>query len=103
MSSSLHNASHLVLNSFPTRRSSDLYDYEEPAKKIVPHRVLAINRGEKLKVLTVKLQHDLERLKNYISKQVIKEDSQTRSEEHTSELQSRGHLVCRLLLEKIKL
>lgn len=53
------------------------YDYEEPAKKIVPHRVLAINRGEKLKVLTVKLQHDLERLKNYISKQVIKEDSQT--------------------------
>src|SRR5690625_3627503 len=25
---------------------------------------------------------------------------QTRSEEHTSELQSRGHLVCRLLLEK---
>src|SRR5437870_10436546 len=27
----------------------------------------------------------------------------TRSEEHTSELQSRGHLVCRLLLEKKKL
>src|SRR5437870_10720436 len=28
--------------------------------------------------------------------------SQQRSEEHTSELQSRGHLVCRLLLEKKK-
>src|SRR5690625_6240752 len=28
---------------------------------------------------------------------------QARSEEHTSELQSRGHLVCRLLLEKKKL
>src|SRR5690625_6765436 len=28
------------------------------------------------------------------------EKQQTRSEEHTSELQSRGHLVCRLLLEK---
>src|SRR5437870_9983437 len=27
-------------------------------------------------------------------------DAATRSEEHTSELQSRGHLVCRLLLEK---
>src|SRR5690625_5546774 len=27
---------------------------------------------------------------------------QARSEEHTSELQSRGHLVCRLLLEKKK-
>src|SRR5437870_11103697 len=30
------------------------------------------------------------------------EVSQERSEEHTSELQSRGHLVCRLLLEKKK-
>src|SRR5690625_7355764 len=30
-------------------------------------------------------------------------DSNPRSEEHTSELQSRGHLVCRLLLEKKKL
>src|SRR5690625_6187733 len=29
-------------------------------------------------------------------------DTQHRSEEHTSELQSRGHLVCRLLLEKKK-
>src|SRR5437870_9670835 len=29
-------------------------------------------------------------------------DSGQRSEEHTSELQSRGHLVCRLLLEKKK-
>src|SRR5690625_173689 len=29
-------------------------------------------------------------------------DENTRSEEHTSELQSRGHLVCRLLLEKKK-
>src|SRR5690625_278658 len=33
-------------------------------------------------------------------KQVI--DLENRSEEHTSELQSRGHLVCRLLLEKKK-
>src|SRR5690625_5385544 len=30
----------------------------------------------------------------------IPESIQTRSEEHTSELQSRGHLVCRLLLDK---
>src|SRR5439155_25578706 len=29
-------------------------------------------------------------------------DAEKRSEEHTSELQSRGHLVCRLLLEKKK-
>src|SRR5690625_5893172 len=32
----------------------------------------------------------------------IVQDRQHRSEEHTSELQSRGHLVCRLLLEKKK-
>src|SRR5690625_6287973 len=30
------------------------------------------------------------------------DDEENRSEEHTSELQSRGHLVCRLLLEKKK-
>src|SRR5690625_6968784 len=33
----------------------------------------------------------------------ISKDKKERSEEHTSELQSRGHLVCRLLLEKKKL
>src|SRR5439155_26258771 len=32
--------------------------------------------------------------------QLVDGDERTRSEEHTSELQSRGHLVCRLLLEK---
>src|SRR5690625_6285315 len=33
----------------------------------------------------------------------VQTDRETRSEEHTSELQSRGHLVCRLLLEKKKI
>src|SRR5207253_11256566 len=33
---------------------------------------------------------------------VVRERHAERSEEHTSELQSRGHLVCRLLLEKKK-
>src|SRR5437660_8179483 len=32
----------------------------------------------------------------------LSQQSEPRSEEHTSELQSRGHLVCRLLLEKKK-
>src|SRR5690625_6777832 len=32
----------------------------------------------------------------------LSERDQSRSEEHTSELQSRGHLVCRLLLERRK-
>src|SRR5690625_6944069 len=35
-----------------------------------------------------------------LNKHLHKELDTTRSEEHTSELQSRGHLVCRLLLEK---
>src|SRR3989442_11131616 len=34
---------------------------------------------------------------------IVAEDVEGRSEEHTSELQSRPHLVCRLLLEKKKL
>src|SRR5215208_8033730 len=33
---------------------------------------------------------------------LLEQPGQVRSEEHTSELQSRGHLVCRLLLEKKK-
>src|SRR2546422_6548559 len=37
-----------------------------------------------------------------IGKQLVKGHNDTRSEEHTSELQSRLHLVCRLLLEKKK-
>ena len=32
------------------------YDYSEPVKKIANHRVLAVNRGEKEKVLSVKLE-----------------------------------------------
>src|SRR5690625_2597663 len=45
---------------------------------------------------------ELERLAHAIARVQQELDSQIeRSEEHTSELQSRGHLVCRLLLEKI--
>ena len=39
---------------------SDYFDYREEIKKIPPHRVLAINRGERAKVLRVKLEYDLE-------------------------------------------
>src|SRR5690625_2554308 len=40
------------------------------------------------------------RLSDYLGKGVMLNFWASRSEEHTSELQSRGHLVCRLLLEK---
>ena len=39
------------------------YQYEEPVKKCAGHRVLALNRGEKEKVLTVKAEAPEERLK----------------------------------------
>src|SRR5215208_7889988 len=42
------------------------------------------------------------RLENAIPGRVQRRRDGARSEEHTSELQSRGHLVCRLLLEKKK-
>src|SRR5690625_6759649 len=37
---------------------------------------------------------------NHFESEGLKKNNTNRSEEHTSELQSRGHLVCRLLLEK---
>src|SRR5690625_6213384 len=43
-----------------------------------------------------------ERAKEYLELVSLDADMYARSEEHTSELQSRGHLVCRLLLEKKK-
>src|SRR5690625_7943251 len=55
--------------------------------------------------LPISIQSDPQPKEEPIEKPIIKEDrkpfkpSRVRSEEHTSELQSRGHLVCRLLLE----
>ena len=39
---------------------SDYFDYREELRKIPPHRVLAINRGERAKVLRVKIECDME-------------------------------------------
>lgn len=47
------------------------YAYEEPLKKVVGHRVLAINRGEKEKVLTVKVQAPEEEIIRYLEKMTI--------------------------------
>src|SRR5690625_2925534 len=45
---------------------------------------------------------ETKQLLNKLGNRVLKTQFAKRSEEHTSELQSRGHLVCRLLLEKKK-
>jgi uncharacterized protein len=52
------------------------YHFEEPVAKIAGHRILAVNRGEKEKILTVKIAVDEERILRYLEKQKItKKDS----------------------------
>jgi uncharacterized protein len=47
------------------------YDYEEPLEKVAGHRVLALNRGEKEKFLTVKIEAPEEKILRYLEKKVI--------------------------------
>lgn len=47
------------------------YNYEEPVKKCAGHRVLALNRGEKEKILTVKVEAPVETMIRYLEKQNI--------------------------------
>src|SRR5690606_39937097 len=78
------------LHSFPTRRSSDL-----PARKSVQDEsrdLFGEGRGGPITDdTTMERDHFLVRLPDGLT---------IRSEEHTSELQSRENIVCRLLLEK---
>src|SRR5439155_12973309 len=86
------------LHSFPTRRSSDLARCGMTSRVVSLSVVLLAVAGtasaQSIPIQTVPLvpadQFDIF-------------PSLTRSEEHTSELQSRGHLVCRPLLEKKKM
>ena len=50
------------------------YDYSEAVKYIKPHRILAINRGEKEKVLTVSIDVDKEGILDFLEKKVIKNE-----------------------------
>ena len=47
------------------------YDYNEPLAKVAGHRTLAINRGEKEKVLTVRIEAPVDDVIRYLEKQVI--------------------------------
>ena len=47
------------------------YEFEEPAEKLAGHRILALNRGEKEKFLTVKVQAPEEEILRYMEKKVI--------------------------------
>src|SRR5437870_10409922 len=89
---------HRDLHSFPTRRSSDLVGdcchRGGPSALLQPSQLeFKIVRGLPASIGIfgkTGFDHTLERSRG----------QRLRSEEHTSELQSRGHLVCRLLLEK---
>ena len=51
------------------------YDYSEAIKSIKPHRVLAINRGEKEGILSINIDVDSSYIINYLEKKVIKKSN----------------------------
>ena len=51
------------------------YDASEPVSQIASHRVLALNRGEKEKFLTVKIEAPVEEILRYLEKQIIKTEN----------------------------
>src|SRR5690606_41883342 len=83
---------HPYLHSFPTRRSSDLYLNLPIYRNSGLH-----NLRNKNPLLLLKYNRLYSRFPYSVFRQ-----PPSRSEEHTSELQSRENLVCRLLLEKKK-
>lgn len=51
------------------------YDFQEPCKKLAPHRTLAIDRGEKEKFLTVHIEPDTEMALSYLKKKELKKQA----------------------------
>src|SRR5699024_12487426 len=91
---------YLHLHSFPTRRSSDLYweYYTLPAAGVQAGRPGRRVTKHQLKCFVCRASGltDCFWLHSFVETPIF------RSEEHTSELQSRFDIVCRLLLEKKK-
>src|SRR5690348_17726680 len=89
-------ATHRALHSFPTRRSSDLHRLGDPGVKGRPGdtRGGCTWSAERLCLANKHAAVDPDAVLHGRS------PASDRSEEHTSELQSPVHLVCRLLLEK---
>jgi len=52
------------------------YDYNEPVKFMKPHRVLAINRGEKEGILSVSIQYNEEYLVDFLKKKLIHKNNE---------------------------
>src|SRR5207244_11438930 len=92
------------LPSFPTRRSSDLPAAGNP--DLAGQRDLPdVPRGVRVEAACPRevVRDELRRHDRHDGPEPVRDAvGQPRSEEHTSELQSPDHLVCRLLLEKKK-
>ena len=56
------------------------YKYEEAVSKIKPHRILAINRGEKEKILNVKINIDDAKIIDFLSSKLIKNNNHPSSD-----------------------
>src|SRR5690606_41759711 len=91
------------LHSFPTRRSSDLGDGLFQSARPRPYHVVDAARSRRGGRATgARYAGTRGRLARGAARNVHPHPRASRSEEHTSELQSRENLVCRLLLEKKK-
>src|SRR5207244_13075326 len=91
------------LHSFPTRRSSDLSGVRRVARPMSTYAVHSLCwRIRKDEALREELRGDPRRVLARFRLSDAEREALLRSEEHTSELQSPDHLVCRLLLEKKK-
>ena len=51
------------------------YNFSEPAAKMAGHRILAVNRGENEKILTVKIEAPVDKILAYLEKQIIVRDN----------------------------
>ena len=58
----------------PNKTYEMYYDYSEAVKSIKPHRILALNRGEKGKILSVSIEANKDEVIGYLEKKLIKND-----------------------------
>lgn len=70
----------IIVSSKKKKANDDLetykmyYDYQEAVRSVKPHRILAMNRGEKEGILTISLDVDTSVLLSYLEKKIIKQE-----------------------------
>jgi len=76
------------------------YNYEEPVKKAAGHRILALNRGESEKVLTVKIVAPEERILRFLEKKVITSDNEVTAPVLTAVIDDSYHRLIAPAIER---